>query len=160
MRKILVSACLLGEKVRYDGGDCRQDGTIRQWLDEERVVGFCPEVAGGLPVPRPPAEIVDALHGLVRCCDGQDVTAAFKAGAESALSLCRGMDIRIAILKEGSPSCGSGRINDGSFSGTKITGQGITAALLRRQGIHVFSERQLSEAAACLKLIEGGGREE
>ena len=153
MQKILVSACLLGEKVRYDGGDCRQDGIIRQWLDEGRVVGLCPEVAGGLPVPRPPAEIVDVAQGRVCRGDGHDVTAAFVAGAGQALALCREFNIRIAVLKDGSPSCGNSRINDGSFSGVKINGQGITASLLQQHGVRVFSEHELNAAELFLRTL-------
>lgn len=163
MHRILVSACLLGEKVRYDGGDCRQDGLLQQWQAEGRVVPFCPEVAGGLPVPRSAAEIVggDAeavLHGraAIRTHDGTDVTEAFLNGAEKALAECQRHNIRMVILKEGSPSCGSSKVNDGSFAGHKIAGQGLTARLLNRHGIRVFSEAQLEEAAASLQRMEEG----
>ena len=153
MRKILISACLIGEKVRYDGGDCRQGGIIQAWLDQGRLVALCPEVAGGLPVPRLPAEIADGSGRVLRQ-DGKEVTAAFTAGGEQALALCREHGIGIAVLKEGSPSCGSSLINDGSFTGVKVAGEGVTAALLRQHGIHVFSERQLDEAMACLSALE------
>ena len=149
MQKILVSACLLWEKVRYDGGDCRQGGVLQKWLEQGRLVALCPEVAGGLPVPRPPAEI--AAGGRVLRQGGEDVTAAFVAGAERAVALCREHGIAMAILKEGSPSCGSHLINDGSFAGVKIAGEGVAAALLRRHGIRVFSERQLAEAEHFLR---------
>jgi len=152
MQKILVSACLIGEKVRFDGGDCRQDGIIQTWLEEGRLVPLCPEVAGGLPVPRPPAEIAGGGRVLRR--DGEDVTDFFSAGAEEALALCREQDIGMAILKEGSPSCGSSLINDGTFAGVKVAGQGVAAALLKRHGIRVFSERQLAEVLACLSELE------
>lgn len=152
MKILLVSACLLGEKVRYDGGDCRQEGRLQQWLAEGRVVPFCPEVAGGLPVPRESAEIEQGDAEAVLCgkakvcrCDGIDVTDAFIDGAERALALCMKHHIETAILKEGSPSCGSTRVNDGSFAKQKIAGAGVTTALLRRHGIAVFSEEQMEE---------------
>jgi len=146
MMKILVSACLLGEKVRYDGGDSRQTGLLEQWRDDGRLIVICPEVAGGLPVPRPPAEIQS--DGQIVSVEGVDVTAAFELGAQKALELCREHNIRIAILKEGSPSCGSSLINDGHFSHTKISGQGVTTKLLEANGVHVFSEGELEKAAA------------
>jgi len=157
MQKILVSACLLGEKVRYDGGDCRQSGLLAQWQDEGLLIPICPEVAGGLPTPRPPAEIVSGCGNSILCGDGcvqrengEAVTDAFVDGAERALALCMQHQISFAILKEGSPSCGSSRVNDGTFSGTKIQGEGVTAALLRRHGIIVFSESEVEQLAARL----------
>jgi len=161
MQKILVSACLLGEKVRYDGSGCCQHGLIEQWRQEGRVVPLCPEVAGELQVPRPPAEIEDGNaeavlqgKGDIRRRDGADVTDAFLQGAEKALAACWKHRIKIAILKEGSPSCGANQVNDGSFSGIKINGQGITARLLARHGISVFSEQQMDEAAKRLAELE------
>jgi len=162
MQKILVSACLLGEPVRYDGGDCTQHSPVlRQWQAEGRVVPVCPEVAGGLPVPRPAAEIDngDAESALrrgsgVRRRDGSDVTDAFIAGAEKALAECWRYRIKVAVLKDGSPSCGVSRVNDGSFSGRKINGRGLTARLLTRHGISVFSEQQIGEAAKRLAELD------
>lgn len=152
MQKILVSACLLGERVRYDGGSCPQQGTHwERWQREGRLVPLCPEMAGGLDCPRVPAEI----HGEhVINADGADVTGPFQVGAQQALMLAREHGIRMAILKEGSPSCGSHRINDGSFSDRKVAGQGITAALLEANGIRVFSEEQIGEAAQFLNQLE------
>lgn len=159
--KVLVSACLLGEKVRYDGSDCQQRGLIEQWQREGRVVPLCPEVAGELPVPRPPAEIEDGnaeavLQGksAIRRKDGTDVSESFLQGAEKALAECWKHKIKIAVLKEGSPSCGANRVNDGTFSGIKINGQGLTARLLARHGISVFSEAQMDEAAKRLTELE------
>ncbi|HXH72740.1 MAG TPA: DUF523 domain-containing protein [Mariprofundaceae bacterium] len=161
MQRILVSACLLGQKVRYDGGDCRQDGLLAGWQSEGRLLPFCPEVAGGLAVPRPAAEIdggnAEAVlfgRATIHTREGTDVTDAFLEGAEKALAVCRQHGIRMAILKEGSPSCGSARVGDGSFSGVKVAGQGLTARLLERHGIRVFSEERLDEAAAYLHWIE------
>ena len=161
MQKILVSACLLGERVRYDGKDCEQEGLLRQWQQEGRVVPFCPETEAGLPVPRPAAEIeggdADSVlqgKGRVLRGDGVDVTDAFLAGAEQALADCWRHQIKIAILKEGSPSCGVSRVNDGSFSKTKVAGQGVTTRLLARHGISVFHEHQVTEAARRLAELE------
>jgi len=161
-QKVLVSACLLGEKVRYDGSDCCQHGLIEQWQREGRVVPLCPEMAGGLPTPRPPAEIGSGnteavLQGKssIRRKDGTDASEAFLQGAEKALAECWKHRIKIAILKEGSPSCGTHQVNDGTFSGTKINGQGLTARLLARHGISVFSEEQMDEAAKRMAELEG-----
>jgi len=159
---ILVSACLLGEKVRYTGADSLSaHPVLRRWLDEGRVVPFCPELAGGLGVPRPPAEIqggggAAVLDGQARVVTrgGADVTDAFVRGATLAAQAARARDVRLAILKEGSPSCGSSRIADGSFSGTKVPGHGVTAALLERDGVRVFSEHEIDAAAAYLLQIE------
>jgi len=161
MEMILVSACLLGEKVRYDGGACAAHGLLDVWQREGRIVPFCPEVAGGLNIPRPAAEIqcgaaADVLIGVatVKRQNGQDVTAAFVDGAERALAECWAHHIKIAILKEGSPSCGSALVNDGNFSGHKIKGQGITANLLSGHGISVFSEDDLNAANKRLAELE------
>jgi len=161
MQKVLVSACLLGERVRYDGSDCAQHGILDVWAGQGRIVPLCPETAGGLPTPRPPAEIEDGdaeavLHGRGNILhqDGTDVTDAFVQGAEKALAACWKHRIKVAVLKDGSPSCGSSQINDGAFSGGKINGQGLTARLLTRHGISVFSQQQLDEAAQRLAELE------
>lgn len=148
MKRVLVSACLLGEKVRFDG---REKGSanpiLARWLDEGRVVRVCPEVAGGLPVPRPPAERRD---GRVLANDGRDVTAEFEHGAREALRLIQHFNIEVAVLKSGSPSCGSGFIYDGTFTKTRIDGDGVTTALLRAHGVQVFSELDWAAADAAL----------
>ena len=164
MQKILVSACLLGEPVRHDGAHKRSDDEILQrWIREGRVVAICPEIAGGLPVPRPAAEMeggadgLDVLAGVARVVDnrGRDVSQHFVDGAAVALASARAHAIRIAILKEGSPSCGSGFAYDGTFTSTRVPGhQGVTAALLKQEGIEVFSEAQLAEAEECLQRVE------
>ena len=159
--KVVVSACLLGERVRFDAKDAAlHDDILERWRLEGRVVAVCPEMAGGLPVPRPPCEItggsvVDVLAGraLVRDDRGQDRTAAFRAGAERALQLVEEHHIRVAVLKERSPSCGSTQIYDGSFSGTRVDGEGVTAALLRQHGVLVFSEEQLAAADEALSAL-------
>jgi len=160
-QKILISACLLGEKVRYDGGDCfLADARLTQWQAEGRLLPICPEMAGGLTTPRTPAEIEggEAMAVLVRAGrvvnrDGVDVTDQFLRGAQMALALAGEQQIAFAILKEGSPSCGVQRINDGSFSGRKIDGMGVTATLLSGNDIPVFSEEQLDAAAELLARL-------
>lgn len=146
MRKILISACLLGEKVRYDGGESllRHPAVIR-WRREGRLVPFCPEVAGGLPTPRPAAEIHQRFPILVRSRDGEDVTPAFLDGAERALETARREGCCCALMKSKSPSCSNSRVYDGSFSGKLIEGTGLAAAELLRHGIPVFDETQLGE---------------
>lgn len=111
----------------------------------------CPEVAGGLGVPRPPAEIVG---GRVLTRAGDDVSSAFVAGAQHALELVRRFELRLALLKQRSPSCGSKEIYDGSFSGRVMAGEGLTAALLRANGVEVYDETQLDEVAARLQVLE------
>lgn len=161
---MLVSACLLGEKVRYNGADAASGSRILQdWLAEGRIVPFCPEVAGGLGVPRPAAEIQgnggpSVLDGTGRVLTrlGDDVTGAFLRGAEMALQAARSQGVRVAILKDGSPSCGTGFIHDGSFTGQRKVAHGVTSALLERHGIQVFSEARLEQAADYLRTLEQG----
>ena len=159
MEKILVSRCLLGHKVRYDGGASGPFDQLAAWQAEGRVVAICPEVSGGLPTPRPPAEIPggqgsDVLAGqaAVITTEGEDVSAQFLSGAYQALELVQKHNIRIAVLKANSPSCGNLLTYDGTFSGVKVSGEGVTAALLKRHGVQVFSELELAEAAAALQL--------
>ena len=151
MKRVLVSACLLGERVRYDGGEKgSKHPVLMRWLAEGRVVRVCPEVEGGLPVPRPPAE--RQPDGRVLMKTGLDVTDAFKRGAAEALRLVRENQIEVAVLKEGSPSCGSGFIYDGTFSKQRLTGEvGETTRVLRAEGVKVFSELQWDEAALSLE---------
>ncbi|MFV3316255.1 DUF523 domain-containing protein [Pseudomonas sp. NY15374] len=155
--KVLVSACLLGQPVRYDERDSGHPDLLKQWQAEGRVVPLCPEVAGGLPTPRPAAEIQggqggQVLDGQVQVLTvaGEDVSAAFLSGARQALALVRRHGIRVAVLKSGSPSCGNRLTYDGSFSGVKVPGEGVVAALLRREGVRVFSELELEEAQRAL----------
>ena len=164
MEKLLVSRCLLGHRVRYDGGAHGPYDLLQRWQDEGRIVPLCPEVAGGLPTPRAPAEIPGGQGGQVLdgaqpvlTDDGEDVTAAFVAGAGIALQLVRQHGLRVAVLKARSPSCGNTQNYDGSFSGTLVAGEGVTAALLRRHGVKVFNESELTAAAAELARLERGG---
>lgn len=163
MHRILVSACLLGHPVRYNGLDTKSDdGHLRRWVEEGRVVSVCPEVAGGLAVPRPPAEITGGgggeavLTGLARVIarTGADVTAEFVQGADLALAKAAEHGIRVAVLKEGSPSCGSSYSYDGSFSGARVPEPGVTTARLLAAGIRVFSEHELAAADACLRALD------
>lgn len=161
MEKILVSACLLGAAVRYHGGHARIDEPrLARWVEEGRVVQVCPEVAGGLTTPRPPAEVQrdrsSAADGrfVVLTAESRDVSGAFQAGARDALEQVRRHRIRVAVLKDGRPSCGSGTIYDGTFKGRRMAGEGVTAAILRAQGVLVFSEHQIAEAEACLAALE------
>ncbi len=152
MHKILVSSCLLGQPVRYDGqSKGLTSNMLTQWLQEKRVVAFCPEVAGGLPTPRPPAEI--NLEKVI-AVTGEDVTDEFQLGAEKALALCKSQQIKFALLKESSPSCGRNTIYDGSHRGVKVAGMGLTAEKLVKAGIQVFSEEQLPELMAALAIVE------
>lgn len=153
MQRILISACLMGENVRFDGKNSKKSSEIiNKWQKDGILVILCPEVSGGLPVPRSPAEIQP--DGSIITVEGRDVTAAFEQGAQQVLELCKQHDIRIAILKEGSPSCGSSLINDGNFSHVKIPGQGMTTRLLEANGIRVFNENELDQAEAYFKAIE------
>jgi uncharacterized protein YbbK (DUF523 family) len=162
MIRVLVSACLLGERVRYTGADAKTESPIlARWLAEKRIVPFCPEVAGGLAVPRPPAEIrggdgraVWLGAASVAIQSGQDITAAFCRGARCALECAESEGVRLAVLKDDSPSCGSTSIYDGSFSGRKTAGQGVTAALLQAHGIRVFSDSALPQAERYLAELE------
>ena len=159
MNKLLVSACLLGDPVRYDGrSKSLHHGGLAALLEQGRIIGYCPEVAGGLPIPRNAAEIqmgdgaaVIAGQAKVVTRDGSDVSGHFLSGAKQALALCRQHEIRIAVLTESSPSCGSSSIYDGSFSRHAIPGSGVTAALLQQHGIRVFSQHQLDEALSQLQ---------
>lgn len=154
MNKLLVSACLLGDPVRYDGKSKALDNQgLATLIRQERVIGFCPEVSGGLAIPREVAEIQggdgDAVIedlARVKTRTGMDVTQAFLRGARQALALCQQHRIRVAILTESSPSCGSAQIYDGSFSRSSIPGVGVTTALLRQHGVKVFSQHQVDAA--------------
>jgi uncharacterized protein YbbK (DUF523 family) len=137
--KILVSACLLGEKVRYDGRGY-DPSPLESLKERYTLIPVCPEVLGGLSVPRDPAEI---LSGRVLTREGRDVTAEFEEGARKVLTLCQQEGITKAILKSKSPSCGKDRIYDGSHTKTLIPGHGKTVALLLESTITVYTEFEL-----------------
>lgn len=136
--KILISTCLLGIACKYSGGDNARPALIAalQAAGHE-LVPVCPELYGGLPTPRPPAERIGAR---VMTAAGADVTAAYRKGAETALQLAKLTGCRVAVLKANSPSCGHGTIYDGTFSGQKIAGNGVTAELLEQNGIRVYTD--------------------
>lgn len=137
---------MAGWACRFDGRAKTHDGVVEQ-VDAGDAVPVCPEMAGGLGSPRRPAEIVggdgeDVLDGRARVVDdrGRDVTDAVLAGAYQALAVAQAEGVTEAVLKDGSPSCGSQEVYDGSFTGTRRPGEGVTAALLRRHGVAVVSE--------------------
>ena len=134
--RILVSACLLGVCCRYDGSG-EENPQVKQLMAEHELIPVCPEIMGGLPTPRTPAEICGEQ---VITKDGQDVTKAYRRGAEETLKLAKLFGCSRAVLKERSPSCGSGVIYDGSFSKKSIPGFGVTAKLLEENGMMTAGE--------------------
>jgi len=136
--RILVSACLLGLPCRYDGKSKPCDRVIAL-AERHELVPFCPEIYGGLPTPRVPAE---RAGDRVINRAGVDVTENYRSGARQALELAKMLDCKAAILKEKSPSCGSGLIYDGTFSGVLVPGDGVTVELLKENGIAVYGETQ------------------
>ena len=141
MERILISACLVGDNVKYDGGN-NKNPLIEKLLEKYELVPFCPEVEGGLPTPRHPSE--QRGEQVINDID-EDVTDEFNRGADLALNICLYLKIKKAILKERSPSCGVHSIYDGTFSHNVIPGMGVTAALLKRKGITVYSEDEIPE---------------
>ena len=136
--KILVSACLLGVNCKYDGKNNRNEDFVRL-LEGHELHTVCPEILGGLPSPRDPAEI---RNGIVVCEDGRSVDEAFRAGARAGLALARMMQPDLVILKSRSPSCGAGEIYDGTFTHTRISGDGVFTALLRAEGFRMITEEE------------------
>ncbi len=152
----VVSACLLGISTRYDGG-CFCHEKLMKLAEEGKVIPVCPEQLGGCPTPRDPCEIAggdggDVLDG--RCAviswTGADMTEKFIKGAYETLKIAKACGAKKAILKARSPSCGAGRIYDGTFSGKTIPGNGVAAELLIRNGIEVYSEETAAD------ILEGG----
>ena len=138
MENLLISACLLGVECKYSGGsNALPEETIEKLRTRYRLIPVCPETAGGLPTPRDPSA---RLGERVVSCRGADVTAQFKKGAEAALTLARRYGCTTALMKEHSPSCGSGLIYDGSFSGKLVKGDGCAAELLKAAGVSVVGE--------------------
>lgn len=133
--KLLVSACLLGVNCKYSGGN-NYSPAVAALGERFELVPVCPEQLGGLPTPRVPAERVG---NRVLTREGTDVTEAFRLGAEKALELARAQGVTRAVLQERSPSCGSGTVYDGAFSGRLVSGQGVAAELLERSGIEVLA---------------------
>lgn len=146
---------MLGDRVRYDGGHhLINNPTLKRWQQEGRLVPICPEIAGGLSTPRPPAETQCKFPILVTTQSGEDVTPQFLTGAEKALEIAKREGVCCALMKAKSPSCGNQRIFDGSFNGKLVDGAGIAAAELIRNGIPVFNEKQLNELFAFVEDFE------
>ena len=141
MEPVLVSACLLGVNCKYSGGN-NLCPAVRALTEKYQLIPVCPEQLGGLPTPRLPSE---RQGELVINKDGRDVTMAFHRGAEEALKIAQELGCKRAVLKSRSPSCGCGRIYDGTFSGTIVPGSGVTAELLRREGYTLYTEEDLSD---------------
>lgn len=144
MKKLIISACLLGESCRYDGKSKPCEG-IEDLKKRFELIPVCPECMGGLPTPRPPAELQE--DGRVVNREGADVTECYRKGAETVLEIARREGCDVALLKEKSPSCGKARIYDGSFAGRLTDGNGVCAALLLQNGIRVFGESELDALA-------------
>lgn len=161
MDKILISSCLMGQPVRYDGAAKPvMNAHLARWQAAGQLIAFCPEIAGGFAVPRLPAEIepdaqaLDVLAGSARIRDssGKDVTSAFLSGARAALSMALRAGCRHAILMDGSPSCGSRFVYSGHFDGVKRDGLGVTAAVLTQGGISVWHQGEIGDLAIALSL--------
>lgn len=145
--RILVSACLLGVNCRYSGDGQRMEG-IGELMELAELVPVCPEILGGLPTPRPPAE----RRGARVCTrDGGDVTQAYRRGAQECVRLAELYGAQLALLKERSPSCGAGEIYDGSFSGRRVPGSGVAAEELERRGVQVYGETRAKELIEILR---------
>ncbi|WP_110926212.1 DUF523 domain-containing protein [Bacillus massiliglaciei] len=145
---ILVSSCLAGLEVRYNGTH-RLDDRIKKLVEEQKAAMICPELLGGFTTPREPAEIAggdgeDVLNGKAQVIEqsGKDVTELYIKGAYAALKIANEIHASLVVLKENSPSCGSSVIYNGTFNGRKIAGNGVTSALLKINGFQVISEEQ------------------
>lgn len=139
--RLLISACLLGCRCRYDGASKAQP-LAESLAKRHELVPVCPEQLGGLATPRPPAE---RRGDRVVTEAGADVTVQYRRGAEEALALFRMLGCDAAVLKERSPSCGHGQVYDGTFTGTLTAGDGVTAELLEQYGVPVYGESQIME---------------
>ena len=139
MEIILVSACLLGINCKYNGKNNKNDKVI-EYLKDKYVIPICPEVFGGLPIPRIPSEIKD--NNVINK-DGKDVTKYFINGANKTLEIAKILNIKKALLKQKSPSCGSGKIYDGTFNNNIINDDGITTKILKDNNIEVITEEDL-----------------
>lgn len=139
--KILISHCFLGENCKYNGGN-NYNAELLNVLKNHELIPVCPETFGGLKSPRLPAEIVG---DKVLFSDGGDATQAFVNGAKKALEIAKAQGVKVAVLKANSPSCGSGIIYDGTFTGKKVSGYGVAAKLLMENGIKVYSEQDIEE---------------
>lgn len=141
MEQILISACLVGDNCTYKGGN-NYSPKIRELLEHYELIPFCPEVEGGLRIPRDPSE---RKGDRVVSIKGKDVTKEYELGARRALNICQALKVKVAILQERSPSCGVHLIHDGSFSNKLIKGEGTTTELLRSHGIKVLTIDEIDE---------------
>ena len=145
-QKLLVSSCLLGKKVKYNGKDNKLFSDLLNQLSlKYNIVSFCPEVEGGLPIPRVPCEVITFNPLKVINKDGDDKTKEFLLGANKTLELCKKENITIALLKANSPSCSSEYIYDGTFTSSKIKEDGVTVSLLRQHNIKIYDEIQIKD---------------
>lgn len=162
MRKVLVSGCLGGAPLRWDASGVDVASPVwERWVAEGRLVPLCPELAAGFPMPRPPAGIVggsaaDVLVGsaAVHEDSGRDVSHMFVDGARRALARAQQSGVALAVLVDGSPTCGTSLVYDGTFSGGMVAGRGVAAELLAGAGIPLFSQYELLEADALLQRLE------
>lgn len=138
MENVLISACLLGVACRYDGKKCEYD--LKDLKEKYNLIPVCPEIYGGLPTPRVPSEITG---DRVINSEGADVTEQYERGAQETLHLAKIFNVKFAVLKERSPSCGKGKVYDGTFSHTIVSGDGVAAKLLQKNGIRVFGESEI-----------------
>lgn len=163
VEKIFISSCLTGARVRHDGrAKTLDDQLLATWRAEGRLVALCPEMAAGLPTPRPAAEIAagataeEVLNGRAGIYDkhGLDMTGDFTQGADIALDVALSNGCRFALLTDGSPSCGSTYVHAGDFDGQHVSGEGVVAARLRKAGIAIFAQDQLHELARAVEEAE------
>ncbi|MBE6970327.1 MAG: DUF523 domain-containing protein [Ruminococcaceae bacterium] len=141
MEKLLISACLMGQNCKYNGGN-NYTPMVEELKKRYELIPVCPECFGGLPIPHPPSERVGER---VVAKTGEDVTAAFVLGAEKTLEIAKAQGITKAVLKERSPSCGCGAIYDGTFTGTVVPGSGVAAELLAAAGVAIYGESKIEE---------------
>ncbi|KAA9000557.1 DUF523 domain-containing protein [Affinibrenneria salicis] len=163
MNKILISACLAGFPVRYNGSAKNSvESYLARWREQARLVAFCPELAAGFSTPRPSAEIIPSAQGRaviaqgarVLEATGADVTERYILGAWLTLQMAQQHNCRFALLTEGSPSCGSNVIYSGRFDGTQMPGNGVTAELLRTHGIEVFSDSEIDRLIERVQFVD------
>lgn len=151
MKKIVVSACLLGRNCKYSGGNNRNEAVIA-YLKDKEYLPVCPEVEAGMPVPRPPVELRD---GKVISIGGKDLDAVYRKGVAKVMETISEEEISLAILKAKSPTCGVHEIYDGTFTGRKIPGRGILAEVLMKAGVVVCDEKDLEKGSVGDKLVKG-----
>lgn len=162
--KILISSCLLGEDVKYNGENnsiaygnsftFKEKETFMDILCENEIYSFCPEVSGGLGIPRVSSEIISSTKPfIVKNKEGVDVTINFLVGARNTLDLCKTENIKVALLKANSPSCGNNAVYDGTFTSKLVEGQGLSAKLLIENGIKVFNEKEIVELKRFIKNL-------